>query len=82
MAEWLNAPHSKCGKQLSVSGVRIPLFPPRGVYALYFCLSNHAKSRQFPKYFLATSVSYIDTAVSIHAKLRKYMPILPPKQVQ
>src|ERR1700738_4056839 len=28
VAEWLNAPHSKCGIRASVSGVRIPPSPP------------------------------------------------------
>ena len=28
MAEWLNAPHSKCGIRATVSGVRIPPSPP------------------------------------------------------
>lgn len=31
VAEWLNAPHSKCGIGASLSGVRIPPSPP-------FCL--------------------------------------------
>jgi hypothetical protein len=29
VAEWLNAPHSKCGIGASLSGVRIPPSPPR-----------------------------------------------------
>lgn len=29
MAEWSNAPHSKCGVRVTVPGVRIPLFPLR-----------------------------------------------------
>jgi hypothetical protein len=28
VAEWLNAPHSKCGIRVTVSGVRIPPSPP------------------------------------------------------
>ena len=28
VAEWLNAPHSKCGIRATVSGVRIPPSPP------------------------------------------------------
>lgn len=28
VAEWSNAPHSKCGIRASVSGVRIPPSPP------------------------------------------------------
>jgi hypothetical protein len=28
VAEWLNAPHSKCGIGASLSGVRIPPSPP------------------------------------------------------
>src|SRR4051794_2804520 len=31
VAEWLNAPHSKCGIRASVSGVRIPPSPPQCV---------------------------------------------------
>src|SRR5215831_19134037 len=30
VAEWLNAPHSKCGIRVTVSGVRIPPSPPEG----------------------------------------------------
>ncbi len=29
MAEWLKAPHSKCGIGATLSGVRIPLSPPK-----------------------------------------------------
>src|SRR5512146_2523594 len=29
VAEWLKAPHSKCGVRATVPGVRIPPFPPR-----------------------------------------------------
>jgi hypothetical protein len=28
VAEWLKAPHSKCGIRVTVSGVRIPPSPP------------------------------------------------------
>ena len=34
VAEWLNAPHSKCGIRATVSGVRIPPSPPLGVQTL------------------------------------------------
>src|SRR5262249_3797140 len=34
VAEWLNAPHSKCGIRATVSGVRIPPSPPRATFAL------------------------------------------------
>ena len=30
MPEWSNGPHSKCGVRVTVPGVRIPLFPPKG----------------------------------------------------
>ena len=33
MAEWLKAPHSKCGIGATLSGVQIPLSPP-----LYSCI--------------------------------------------
>src|SRR5215831_15584217 len=32
VAEWLNAPHSKCGIRATVSGVRIPPSPPDMTY--------------------------------------------------
>jgi hypothetical protein len=31
VAEWSNAPHSKCGIGASLSGVRIPPSPPHGI---------------------------------------------------
>ncbi len=82
MAERLNAPHSKCGKRFTVSGVQIPLFPPRGASALYFCPQNRAKSRQFIKQSPATSAGYTDNPAQNHAKSRQCMPILSHKQVQ
>jgi putative endonuclease len=35
VAEWLNAPHSKCGIRATVSGVRIPPSPPPFAFAGY-----------------------------------------------
>src|SRR3979411_3194109 len=40
VAEWLNAPHSKCGIGASLSGVRIPPSPP-------CCFARHA-SQDYP----------------------------------
>src|SRR5205807_3316659 len=34
VAEWLNAPHSKCGIRATVSGVRIPPSPPTSLIFL------------------------------------------------
>jgi hypothetical protein len=34
VAEWLNAPHSKCGIGASLSGVRIPPSPPRNFHKI------------------------------------------------
>src|SRR6516225_12298820 len=33
VAEWLKAPHSKCGIRVTVSGVRIPPSPPISTFA-------------------------------------------------
>src|SRR5262249_40033731 len=33
VAEWLKAPHSKCGIRVTVSGVRIPPSPPASPFA-------------------------------------------------
>src|SRR6185437_12290235 len=45
VAEWLNAPHSKCGIGASLSGVRIPPSPPLHCSPLYptvrFCRQNN-----------------------------------------
>ena len=41
MAEWSNAPHSKCGVRVTVPGVRIPLFP------LFFTICLKAKVSYF-----------------------------------
>src|SRR5271169_4822050 len=35
VAEWLKAPHSKCGIRATVSGVRIPPSPPTPCIALF-----------------------------------------------
>jgi hypothetical protein len=35
VAEWSNAPHSKCGIGASLSGVRIPPSPPVGILLLF-----------------------------------------------
>ena len=40
VAEWLNAPHSKCGIRATVSGVRIPPSPP------FQSASGHANRRR------------------------------------
>src|ERR1700741_2756580 len=37
VAEWLNAPHSKCGIRATVSGVRIPPSPPPFARTPRFC---------------------------------------------
>jgi hypothetical protein len=40
VAEWLKAPHSKCGIRVTVSGVRIPPSPPRTKYLTYLVFLN------------------------------------------
>src|SRR5262249_19194920 len=40
VAEWLNAPHSKCGIRATVSGVRIPPSPPCHMARLLIGLTN------------------------------------------
>jgi hypothetical protein len=45
VAEWSNAPHSKCGIGASLSGVRIPPSPPvshikRLIFLVFLCLSG------------------------------------------
>src|SRR5579871_5245064 len=44
VAEWLNAPHSKCGIGASLSGVRIPPSPPLHCSPQYPIVRNDSKS--------------------------------------
>jgi len=44
VAEWSNAPHSKCGIRVTVSRVRIPASPP----SLPEHLEIFQESREFP----------------------------------
>src|ERR1043165_1729619 len=44
VAEWLNAPHSKCGIRATVSGVRIPPSPP---HSLIFLIRLENRQRRY-----------------------------------
>src|SRR3954470_3941488 len=48
VAEWLNAPHSKCGIRATVSGVRIPPSPPASLIFLLY-LENMGSKCEFPR---------------------------------
>src|ERR1700733_5460905 len=61
VAEWLNAPHSKCGIGASLSGVRIPPSPPR-----HSTFSPQAPPNRSPTISLGVLV--------IHCRLRFYAP--------
>src|SRR5919107_4162401 len=43
VAEWLNAPHSKCGIRATVSGVRISPSPPHYSAKRLICLNKSPK---------------------------------------
>jgi hypothetical protein len=47
MAEWLKAPHSKCGVLARVPGVRIPLSPPTDIDFVGFSDINDFFSHNF-----------------------------------
>jgi hypothetical protein len=46
VAEWLNAPHSKCGIGASLSGVRIPPSPPVHCSPLFAIIRNSKQNQR------------------------------------
>ena len=50
VAEWLNAPHSKCGIGASLSGVRIPPSPPEQCFRPFHFVSSDARNHSINRH--------------------------------
>src|SRR5579871_3301502 len=76
VAEWLNAPHSKCGIRATVSGVRIPPSPPACCCECSTALSSAKISIAFKK-VCGTRPDLGDGAASKIPSLEGYRLSLP-----
>src|SRR5262249_50004797 len=69
VAEWLKAPHSKCGILARVSGVRIPPSPPIAAPSLSVLVRFLIDLAPFfPQLFPSTSVAFRRNPAATHGK--------------